>query len=55
MLASTASGLLLAWTLLPSIAGLASLLASSVWGLINLLTLGRTLAAERRRRAAMRL
>lgn len=51
MLASTAAGLLIAWNLLPSVAGLILLLASSIWGMANLLTLGRSLSAERRRRA----
>lgn len=52
MLVSTAAGLLLAWILLPSIGGLLMLLASSTWGMANLLTLGRALSAERRRRSA---
>ncbi|OWQ88947.1 hypothetical protein CDN99_15885 [Roseateles aquatilis] len=52
MLTTTAAGLLLAFTLLPSSTGHALLLGSSIWGLLALLSIGRTVSAERRRRAA---
>ena len=54
MLGTTIPGIVVAAFLLPGTVGMCLLLGSSVWGIVIMLTIGRRVALERRRRGAAR-
>ena len=54
MLGTTIPGIVVAAFLLPGTVGMYLLLGSSVWGIVIMLTIGRRVALERRRRGATR-